>query len=182
MDRGDQVGVAANEAVIPNGGTVLPVAVIVDQHRAAAKVHPASHVGVPHIGEMGDLGPVPDGGIFQLHKVPHLHIPAHMAVGADIGEGTHMGAGLDGALIALGGVDHSAIPHSAVGEYGVGPDLAVLSHHRVPPQNGPWEQQGPRSHRDARLYIDGVRVHHPHAGLQQGLAFCGKIIHKLVTS
>src|SRR5699024_12022330 len=38
VDGGDQIGVAADKAVVPNGGAVLPVAVVVDQHRAAAKV------------------------------------------------------------------------------------------------------------------------------------------------
>lgn len=59
-----------------------------------------------------------------------------MAVGADIGKGPHMGAGVDGGLIALGGVDHRAHPHGAVGEHGVGADLTVFSNHCVSPQDG----------------------------------------------
>src|SRR5699024_4586758 len=61
VDGGDQIGVAADKAVVPNGGAVLPVAVVVDQHRAAAKVDLPSHVGVAHIGQVGDLGPLTDG-------------------------------------------------------------------------------------------------------------------------
>ena len=122
--------------MVADGGAVFLFAVVVDHHCAAAEVALGTHVAVANVGQVADLGAVADGGVLQLYKIPHLHVLSHMAVGADIGKGPHMGAGVDGGLIALGGVDHRAIPHGAVGEHGVGADLTVFSNHCVSPQDG----------------------------------------------
>ena len=105
-----------------------------------------------------------------------------MAVGTDVGEGPHVGAGVNGALVALGGVDGHSVSHGAVYQHGVGADLTVGAHHRSAPQDSPREQQGPRSHGDALFHIDRIRVHHLYAGVQQGLALGRKILHERITS
>ena len=67
--RGDQIGVAADEAVVADDGLVLDVAVIVDDNRAAAEVYALADRCVADVGQVRNLGAVADGGLFQLHEV-----------------------------------------------------------------------------------------------------------------
>ena len=88
---------------------------------------------------MGDLGAVPDGGVLQLHKVAYLYLPAHMAVGADVGEGADGGPSLYGTLVELGGVDCDLLPDGAVADHAVGANLAPGADGGLPPENRTWE-------------------------------------------
>src|SRR5699024_3536 len=123
--RRHQIGVAADEGVVPDGATVLLHAVVVGGDGAAAEVDPAAHVAVPHIGQVGDLGAVADDGVLHLHEVPHLDVVPDGAAGADVGEGPHVGAAADGALIHLGGVDLRLVADDTVPHHGVGADGAA---------------------------------------------------------
>ena len=71
---------------------------------------------------MRHLGAVAQGGVLQLHEIPHLYAPAHMAVGPDVGEGTHGGIVVHSGLVELGGVYRHPAAQGAVLDHGVGAD------------------------------------------------------------
>ena len=79
LDRRNEVGIAADEAVVTDLGAVLVIAVVVDNDRAAAEVDALAAVAVADVGEVRDLRAVSDDGVLDLHKVADLDV---VAVGA----------------------------------------------------------------------------------------------------
>ena len=150
-----------------DGGAVLFEAVVVAGDGAAAEVAVLAHVAVPHIGEVGHLGPPAQVAVFQLDKGPDFGALPHHAVGPDVGVGADLAVRPEHALLTLGGVDGASVLHGGVGNHGLGADAAVFPDHRLPPEDGAGEEQGARPHGDPLLHIDGGGVHHNHARLQQ---------------
>ena len=107
---------------------------------------------------MGDLGAVPHGGVFQLHKVPHLHVPAHAAVGTDVGEGADLGPVVHGGRVELGGIHRHPVPNGAVGDHGVGADLTVPADDGLPLQDGAGEDAGAAAYADPGADVDAALV------------------------
>ena len=66
LDRRNEVGIAADEAVVTDLGAVLVIAVVVDNDRAAAEVDALADGRVADIGQVRNLGAVADGGLLQL--------------------------------------------------------------------------------------------------------------------
>ena len=103
--------------------------------------------------------PVADGGVLQLHKVPHLHVLPHMAVGAGYRQRAPHGRRRRCVLlIALGGVDRPQ-PSPTVQSVSMvlGPISQLFSDHCVSPQDGAGQQQRARPHSDTRLHIHSWR-------------------------
>ena len=69
-DGRDEVRVAADEGVIPDGGAVFFRAVIVDRHGAAAEVAVPADIAVTDVGEVRDLGAVGNVGVLISTKSP----------------------------------------------------------------------------------------------------------------
>ena len=69
LDRRNEVGIAADEAVVTDLGAVLVIAVVVDNDRAAAEVDALADGCIADIGQVRNLGAVADGGLLQLYKV-----------------------------------------------------------------------------------------------------------------
>ena len=63
LDRRNEVGIAADEAVVTDLGAVLVIAVVVDNDRAAAEVDALADGRVTDIGQVRNLGAVADGGL-----------------------------------------------------------------------------------------------------------------------
>ena len=171
-DRGHQVGVAADEAVIPDGGAEFGLAVIVAGDGAAAEIAVFAHIAVPDVGQMADRIAPGQVGIFGLH--------IGSQVDAVVGDGAspHMGEGPDGVMGAdLGGVDLAGIDGGAgadlaVLDEGVGPDDTAGADHRPAPQDGAGEDSGPRSNLDRLVNADGPAVNQNavgHVPQQNGL-------------
>ena len=83
-NRRDQIGVAADEAIVPDDGLALHIAIIVDNHRTAAKVYTLSHLGVADVGQMADLGSVADDRLFQFDKITNARVIADLTARTDI--------------------------------------------------------------------------------------------------
>ena len=103
--RCHQVGVAADKAVVADGGAAFDLAVIVDHHHAAAEIAVFSHVGVADVGQVGHRGPLADGGIFDLDKVADVHVFADDAVRPQLHPRADGGPVANAALAALAGVE-----------------------------------------------------------------------------
>ena len=161
--RRHHIGVAADEGAVLNGAAVLLHAVIVGGDGAAAEVDMAAHIAVPHIGEMGDLGAVADGGVLHLHEVAHLDVVPDGAAGAHVGKGPHVGAAADGALVHLGGIDLCLIADDAIPHHGIGTDGAAAADGGLPPQDGAGQEHGPPADGDPGVDIHRTRVQHPDA-------------------
>lgn len=58
LDRRNEVGIAADEAVVTDLGAVLVIAVVVDNDRAAAEVDALADGRVADIGQVRNLGAV----------------------------------------------------------------------------------------------------------------------------
>ncbi len=86
-DRGNEVGIAADEAVITNHGLVFVVAVIIDNNRSAAEIDSLADLCVADIGEVRYLGAVSNFSLFEFDKVPDTGMVANLAARADIGKG-----------------------------------------------------------------------------------------------
>ena len=163
LDGGHQVGVAADEAVIPDGGAELVLAVIVAGDGAAAEVAVLAHVAVPDVGQVADGVAPGKVGVLGLHIGPQMD-PV-------VGDGAHphMGEGADGVVgadlggIDLAGVDGGAGADDAVLNQAVGPDDAVGADDGVPPQDGAGEDSGPRGDPD-RLVDGDIAAVNQHAG------------------
>ena len=122
LDRGDQIGVAADEAVVADDGLVLDIAVVVDDHRAAAEVNALADRRVADIGQMRDLGAVADRRFFQLNEVADAAAVADHALRADIGERADRCLFADLRLIDLRAVDRGARADLRLFEDGVRAD------------------------------------------------------------
>ena len=84
---------------------MLLKAVIIAGDGAAAKVAVVPHVAVPHISQVGHLGPFAQIAVLQLDKGADLGPLAYHTVGADVGIGANLAALPNDALLTLGGVD-----------------------------------------------------------------------------
>ena len=163
-DGGDEVGVAADEAVVPDGGAVFGLAVVVAGDGAAAEVAVFAHVAVP------DVGQVADGVAPGQVGVLGLHVGAQMDAVVGDGAGPHMGEGADGVVGAdLGGVDLAGVDGGAGADFtvldeAVGPDDAVRADHGMAPQDGAGEDFGPRGDLDRLVDADGPAVNLDAAG------------------
>ncbi len=113
---------------------------------------------------MAHLGAGAEDGVFDLHESAHLAPVAHLAVGADVGEGTYVHVPAQNALIDLGGVDHAALADFTVGNHGVRADFAVFSDHGAAPQDGARQQNGSRTDGHTGIDIGAVDIHYLHAG------------------
>ncbi|MPM51431.1 hypothetical protein SDC9_98180 [bioreactor metagenome] len=183
-NRRDEVCVAAHEGPVAHHGAELGRAVVIDRHRAAAQIHVFADVRVSHIGQMRDLGAVADDGVLQLHKVPHLGVLPHGAAGTNVSKGTHLGVAADGALAALGGVNHGLVAYHAVLKHGVGADFAAGADNRSPAQDGAGQQKGAGRNGHPGVRVNRIRVQHENApgrqpgplGAQTG---CGRLLELL---
>ena len=101
LDRRNEVGVAADEAVVTDLGAVLVIAVVVDNDRAAAEVDALADGRVTDIGQVRNLGAVADGGLLQLYEVADAAAVTDHALRADIGKRTDRGIATDGGFINL---------------------------------------------------------------------------------
>ncbi len=115
LDRRHQVGVAADECIIADGGAVLALAVIVAGYGAAAKVAVLAHIGIANVSQVADSVALGKVGVLGLHisarctpssvtvpvrtwvKGPILLLGAQMAVITLAG--VHGGTGLNNGVL-----------------------------------------------------------------------------------
>ena len=95
-------------AVISYRGAVFVVAVIIAGDAAAAEVAVCAYIGVAYIDQVGQLGALAQGGVFQLHKIAHLAAIAHHAAGTDVGEGADIDVITELSLVELAGVGYGS--------------------------------------------------------------------------
>ena len=98
-DRRNKAGVAADEYIVANDGTMLFGAIVIDEYRAAAHVDPAAHVTVANVGKMGQFRAFSNVGVLDLHEI------ADLAALCNVAAGTKLHKGADGDIVA-----HDCIP------------------------------------------------------------------------
>ena len=160
-DGGHQVGVAADEGVIADGGVVLGLAVVVAGDGAAAEV------AVLADGRVAQVGQVADGVAHGKVGVLGLHIGAQVAALGGSGTGAHMGerpdlvVGADVALVALAGVDGGTFFHHGIFQQGVGADDAPCADFGGAAQDAPRQDGGAGGDLDLRLdvYVTADELH-----------------------
>ena len=102
--RRHQVGVAADEAVIPDGGAVLVLAVVVAGDGAAAEVAVFAHVAVPDVGQVADGVAPGKAGVLGLHVGPQMDAVVGGGARPHMGEGPDVVVGADLGCVDLAGV------------------------------------------------------------------------------
>lgn len=122
LDRRNEVGIAADEAVVTDLGAVLVIAVVVDNDRAAAEVDALADGRIADIGQVRNLGAVADGGLLQLYEVADAAAVTDHALRADIGKRTDRGIAADGGFINLRIVYRGACADLGLFEDGVRAD------------------------------------------------------------
>ena len=122
LDRRNEVGIAADEAVVTDLGAVLVIAVVVDNDRAAAEVDALADGRVADIGQVRNLGAVADGGLLQLYEVADAAAVTDHALRADIGKRTDRSIAADGGFINLRIVYRGACADLGLFEDGVRAD------------------------------------------------------------
>ena len=80
-DGGDEIGIAAEESAIADGGAELFLAVKIGDGHTAAEIHPAAAVGIADIGEVGNGGLLANMGVFDLHEVADFAPRGDVAAG-----------------------------------------------------------------------------------------------------
>ena len=130
-NRRDQIGVAADEAIVPDDGLALHIAIIVDNHRAAAKVYTFAHFGIADVGQMADLGTVADGRLFQLDEVADARVIADLTARTDICERPNSRLCADSRFVDLRIVDACACADLRLLQNGVGTNNSARPHLRT---------------------------------------------------
>ena len=155
---GDEVRVAADEGIIVNDGSELPRPVIVDRHGAAAEVDVLAHIAVADVGQVGDLCPVADGGVFDFDKVAAADMIADARAGTDVGERPDGRVAADLGVIDLRGVDFRPLADLDILQIAVRPDGAAVGDRRRAAQDGAGQNGRARADEDGRLDIGVVIV------------------------
>lgn len=137
-DGGDEIGIAAEESAIADGGAELFLAVKIGDGHAAAEIHPAAAVGIADIGEVGNGGLLANMGVFDLHEVADFAPRGDVAAGADLRKRP------DGDILLQGGFGDIGIFNSAVfADDGIGEDTAGADDRAggdggIAPQDAAW--------------------------------------------
>ena len=155
-DGGHQVGVAADEGIVADGGVVLALAIVVAGDGAAAEVAVLAHGGIADVGQVADGVALGKVGILGLDVSAQVAALGGLGAGAHMGEGTDLVVGADVALVALAGVDGGARLYDGILQQGVGADDAVFGDHGLAAQNAPGQDDRARGDDDLRLDIDVV--------------------------
>src|SRR4051794_5035372 len=113
--RCDQHRVNADPDVAADRSPVLAETVVVGGDRAGAEVAAGADLGVADVGEMRDLGALPDLRVLYLDEGADLGVRSELGTGTQIGEGADLGAVIDLALNQVG-VRHGDV----AAELGVG--------------------------------------------------------------
>ena len=161
LDRGHKVGVAADEAVVPDGGAELVLAVVVAGDGAAAEVAVLAYIAVADVGQVADGVAPGKVGVLRLDISAQMHAVAGDGVDAHMGEGADVVVGAEVAAVDLAGVDGGAFVHGAVLDEGVGADDAACADGGLAAQDGACEDGGSRGndHFGADLHIAAADVH-----------------------
>ena len=104
LDRRHQVGVAADERIIADGGAVLTLAVIVAGYGAAAKVAVLAHIGIANVSQVADSVALGKVGVLGFHISAQVHALIRHGAGAHMGKGANLVVGAQMAVITLAGV------------------------------------------------------------------------------
>ena len=83
---GDQIGIAAEEGMIADGGTEFFSAVKVGDGDAASEIDAAAAIGITDIGKVGNGGLFADTGVFDLDEIADLAAGGDVAAGANLRE------------------------------------------------------------------------------------------------
>ena len=168
-DGGDEIGIAAEEGVIADGGAELFLAVKIGDGHAAAEIHPAAAVGIADIGEVGNGGLLANMGVFDLHEVADFAPRGDVAAGADLRKRP------DGDILLQGGFGDIGIFNSAVfADDGIGEDTAGADDRAggdggIAPQDAARQDGGAGSDADGFLDEDAIPQGDGNAGgLQRG--------------
>ena len=88
--RSNQIGVAADKAVVADDTALLFQTVIVYCNGTAAEVYLLAHIAVAHIGEVCDGGLLAYGGVLDLYEVTDLDAVLEVRVRTDMNERTSL--------------------------------------------------------------------------------------------
>src|SRR6478735_11828076 len=125
--RSDDDRVAADEAVLPDGGVALRHTVVVGEDRARADVGPGADGGVTAVAEVRHLRAVADLGVLRLHEAADLAVRSETRAGPQVGERPNARAGTDLRQLGLGAYDARAVVDLDVSQGRVRPDDAVAA-------------------------------------------------------
>ena len=150
--RRHQVGVAADEAVVPDGGAVLVLPVVVAGDGAAAEVAVFAHVAVADVGQVADGVAAGKVGVLGLHIGAQVDAVVGDGARADVGEGPDVVVGADLRGVDLAGVDGGAAADGAVLDESVGADDAARPDDGAAPQDGAGQDDSPR--RDLDRFVN----------------------------
>lgn len=88
LDRSDKVGVAADEAIVADGGAELVLAVIIAGDRAAAEVAVLANIAVADVGQVADRVAACEVGVLGLDVCAQMDTVIGDGVDTDVGERT----------------------------------------------------------------------------------------------
>ena len=167
-DRRNQIGIAADEGIVADGGVVLALAVIVAGDGAAAEVAVLAHSGITDVGQVADRVALGKVGVLRLNIGTQMAALGGLGAGAHMGEGADFVVGADVALVALAGVDGGACLDHGILQQGVGADDAVRADDRFAAQDAARQDGGTGGNDDLRLNID-ITADKIHAVVQMAL-------------
>ena len=163
LHGGDQVGVAADEGMVADHRAMFFFARVIYRYAAAAEIYVFPDVRVADIGEVGDLRPLADLGIFHFDKIAQMRMRADFCIGAQVDEGADIRAVLNFRLLAQYIVELYAVSDERVDQLGIGADDAVFSNRGLSAQDRTRQKAGIRPDRDVRPdeYAVGAGDIHP---------------------
>ena len=160
LDRSHQIGVAADEAVIADGGAELILAVVVAGDGAAAEVAVLAHIAVADVGQVADRVAPGKVGILGLHIGTQMDAVIGDGVDPHMGERPDVVVGAQMTAVHLAGVDGGALVYGAVLNEAVGADDAARADDGFAPQDGAGQDLCPGGDDDALVDFHGTALDH----------------------
>ena len=168
-DGGDEIGIAAEESAIADGGAELFLAVKIGDGHAAAEIHPAAAVGIADIGEVGNGGLLANMGVFDLHEVADFAPRGDVAAGADLRKRPDGDILLQGGFGDVGVFDDAVFADDGIGEDTAGADDRAGGDGGIAPQDAARQDGGAGGDADGFLDEDAIPQRDGNAGgLQRG--------------